>query len=200
MMKLNIGCGRNTIPGWVNLDMVTLPGVDCVFDLDNIPRYSRKLPFPDDTFDEMQMFHVIEHLSHPLPIMEELWRVAKPGCKLVIRCPYGSSDNAFEDPTHVRQYFLNSFMYFGQPAYLRADYSYRGDWQEDFRSLVLPKGVTKDMLPPSPQELMQHVMFGRNTVDEFHVQLSAVKPARQVTEVAAPVEVRFALQSQVITP
>lgn len=31
-------------------------------------------------------------------------------------------DDAVEDPTHARQYFLNSFGYFLQPFYWRADY------------------------------------------------------------------------------
>lgn len=195
-MKLHIGCGRTILPAvdeWINLDMAALPGVDCVFNLNEIARSGARLPFPSDFFEEMLMAHVLEHLPEPLPIMEELYRVARNGCKFLVRVPYGSSDNAFEDPTHVRQYFLNSFMYFGQPAYARADYGYRGDWKEDLRTLVLPKGITEDMLPKDPNELMQVVMTQRNIVDEFHVQLSAVKPARPVTEVADPVTVTFAL-------
>jgi hypothetical protein len=47
--------------------------------------------------------------------MEELHRIAKPNAKVVFKVPYGSSDRAFEDPTHVRQYFLHSFDYFCQP-------------------------------------------------------------------------------------
>ena len=60
--------------------------------------------------------------------MQELWRIAKPNAKMVIRVPHGASDDAWEDPTHVRAYFSNSFGYYSQPYYWRADYGYRGDW------------------------------------------------------------------------
>jgi SAM-dependent methyltransferase len=62
-------------------------------------------------------------------LMQELHRIAKPNGKLVIRCPHGASDDAWEDPTHVRAFFARSFGYFSQPFYWLADYGYRGDWQ-----------------------------------------------------------------------
>src|SRR5262245_58436009 len=118
-MKMNIGCGRNILDGWLNVDHADVPGVDCVAELDNPDGVF--LMYPPDSVDEFLLSHVIEHIRHPLPLMAELWRVATPGASMVIRCPYGSSDDAFEDPTHVRQMFLNSFGYFGQGAYRRAD-------------------------------------------------------------------------------
>jgi hypothetical protein len=42
-------------------------------------------------------------------LMQELHRIAKPNGKLVIRCPHGASDDAWEDPTHVRAFFARSF-------------------------------------------------------------------------------------------
>ena len=125
MKKLHLGCGRNILEGWLNLDSRRMPGVDIVADLDRCSQVP--LPLEDDSVDEFLASHVIEHLVNPLPFMEELYRIAKPDSKAVFRLPYGSSDDAFEDPTHVRQFFLNSFGYF--PAlYWRADYGYRGDW------------------------------------------------------------------------
>jgi SAM-dependent methyltransferase len=70
---------------------------------------------------------VIEHLHHTLPLMQELHRVPKPGAKAVIRVPHGASDDAWEDPTHLRGYFQSSSGYFSQQFYWRADYHYRGD-------------------------------------------------------------------------
>ena len=104
------------MPGWINVDCVPLPGVDLVAQLDDPEKVT--LPWPDDSVDEFAMIHCLEHLHYPLPLMEELWRTAKPGAKITIACPYGSSDDADEDPTHVRRIFLNSFSYFGQPVLL----------------------------------------------------------------------------------
>ena len=116
-MNLNLGCGRNPIDGYVNLDRQALPGVDVVHDLERFP-----LPFDDDTFDEILGVDLIEHITDALGLMAELWRIAKPGCVCTFALPYGSSDDAWEDPTHVRPYFLNSWMYFAQPTYYRAQY------------------------------------------------------------------------------
>ena len=34
LKKLNVGCGRNILAGWENLDSYPLPGVNIVADLD----------------------------------------------------------------------------------------------------------------------------------------------------------------------
>ena len=171
--RLHLGCGRNALQGWVNLDRVRLEGVDVVADLDDCRRTA--LPFPDNAFDEFLGVHVIEHLRDPLAFMQELHRIAAPGAKAEFRLPYGSSDDAFEDPTHVRPYFLGSFHYFAQTTYWRADYGYRGDWQTDEVVLKMPAsryaGKTAD-------ELLAEVMTARNCVDEMQVRLHAVKPVR----------------------
>lgn len=177
---LNIGCGRNkeAAPEWVNLDCSGDVEPDLLFDLNTIED-GNLLPFHKDRFSFMQMSHVIEHLPRPLPIMQELWRVAQPGCQFLIRVPYGSSDIAFEDPTHVRQYFLNSFSYFGQPAYARADYGYRGDWRERERVLVIDARFPREAIPEDPRDFMNMINTYRNVIEEFIVVLEAVKPLRQ---------------------
>lgn len=181
--KLNIGCGKNTLPslhGWVNLDMADLPGVNVIYDLEQAATIP--LPFQDDHFGFMLMSHVLEHITKPLPLMQELHRVCKPNGRLVVRVPYGASDIAFEDPTHVRQYFLNSFMYFGQPAYARADYGYRGDWAETERVLIISDQVDKEIFPSDPSDQLQFLRTFWNVVEEFVVVLRPVKPARQPGE------------------
>lgn len=81
--RLNVGCGRNIIEGWLNLDMTRLPGVDIVADLDACSETA--LPLEDNTIDEFLLSHVIEHINSPLPLMQELWRIAKRSAKLVMR-------------------------------------------------------------------------------------------------------------------
>ncbi|HLK15272.1 MAG TPA: methyltransferase domain-containing protein [Fimbriimonadaceae bacterium] len=172
--KLHIGCGRNIMADWVNLDCIAGPGIDCVADLDACA--TTALPFEDDMFDEVYASHLIEHIKNPLPMLQELHRVCVDGAKATFRCPHGANDDAFEDPTHFRQYFPNSFMYFSQPAYWRADYGYRGDWQPETIQLVVSGQRWRTS---SPQDLIFAVQNLRNVVLELIVTMRAVKPIRE---------------------
>ena len=145
--RLNIGCGRSPMAGWTNVDSATLPGVDIVCDLDAVR--SRPIPLPDNSVDEFLLSHVIEHIRDSLGLMQELWRLARPGAIAGIRTPHGSSDAAWEDPTHVRPYFAGSFGFFSQPHYWRADYGYRGDWQPEVISCSSRAATSRGWTPRS---------------------------------------------------
>jgi SAM-dependent methyltransferase len=171
--KLHLGCGRDIKSGWINLDHIAGPGVDVVADLDDCA--NTPLPFEDDSIDEILASHLIEHLKNPLPFMQELHRISKPGAQAVFRVPYGSTDDAFTDPTHVQRYFIQSWGYFSQPLYWRADYGYRGDWDTGYLLLHVD-GNTFDGC--SPDEILNGVMTLRNVVTEMTAVLTAVKPIR----------------------
>lgn len=175
VLRLHLGCGRTALPGWVNLDRVALPGVDVVADL-NACR-SQPLPFEDDSVDEFLLSHVIEHIPDTLALMQELHRVSKPGATLTARTPYGSSDDAWEDPTHVRAYFIQSWGYFSQPYYWRADYGYRGDWQPETLQLIVDKNDIDNTLPA--ETILQRVFKDRNVVKEMIVTMRSIKPIRE---------------------
>jgi SAM-dependent methyltransferase len=166
-VKLNLGAGRNPFDGYVNVDQAALPGIDVIHDLESFP-----LPFLDDTFDEIVGKDLIEHITDALGLMQELWRIATPGALCTFALPYGSSDDAWEDPTHVRPYFINSWGYFSQPYYWRADYGYRGDWQPE--TLTLDVKCDAD----NSDDALAQVMALRNMVKRQTVTLRAVKPAR----------------------
>ena len=186
-LRLNLGCGRNAIAGWVNIDAVALPGVDVVADLDRCRAMG--LPFADDSAGEFLLSHVIEHLRDPLGLMQELHRIARPGAIAVLRCPYGSSDDADEDPTHLRRMFVQSFGYFSQPFYWRADYGYRGDWQPKRITLHVARRGNEGL---ATHEILERVYALRNVVVEMVAELEAVKPPRapeRALQVAPDVEV-----------
>jgi SAM-dependent methyltransferase len=96
-MILNVGCGRFPVEGAVNVDVVDVPGVDVIHDLDVTP-----WPFPDGAFDEVRGIQIFEHVRNPIGFMLEAWRVLKPGGALFLAVPHYQSENAFTDPTHVR--------------------------------------------------------------------------------------------------
>lgn len=172
--KLHLGCGKNILPDWINVDCIDSPGVDLVFDLDkcNINPF----PLADNSIQVIWASHLLEHIANPLPMMQELYRIAQPDAKATFHLPYGSSDDAFEDPTHVRPYFLNSFSYFSQPYYWRADYGYRGDWKTETIVLSIPAAKHSGRLA---EDIMDDIMSLRNIVVEMSVELTAIKPARK---------------------
>lgn len=173
-LRLHLGCGRTILKGFINIDRVKLPGVDVVADLNDCR--NTRLPFDNDSVETFYLSHVIEHIPDSLALMQELHRIAKPGASLVARTPYGSSDDAWEDPTHVRPYFIQSWGYFSMPFYWRADYSYRGDWKCDLLELMVNKDTNQGL---TPAEILKRVFAERNIVKEMVATLTAVKPIRE---------------------
>jgi SAM-dependent methyltransferase len=171
VIKLNLGCGRDIRDGWVNVDQYERPGVDLAINLDD-PRV--RFPLGDNTVSDIHAAHLIEHLRNPLGLMQELWRLAAPGCTMTVRTPHGGSDDAWGDPTHVRPMFPESFHYYGQPVYWRADYGYKGDWRIEELDLI----VRAEVLDIPEADLHAAVTFSRNMVHEMVATLVAVKPAR----------------------
>lgn len=171
--RLHLGCGRDIREGWINLDSRLLPGVNVVADLDDCRK--TPLPLPDNSIDEFFGSHVLEHLRDPLAFMQELHRVAGDGAKLTFHVPYGSSDDADADPTHVRSYFQSSFEFFSQLAYTRADYGYRGDWKTESIELTIAAARYRGK---SNEQLFEDIRSQRNVVLEMIATLRAVKPAR----------------------
>lgn len=188
-VKVNLGCGRTLLPGYINLDAMPLPGIDILHNLESTT------PLPLDwEVEEYRMSHVLEHLKDPLWVMRKCWDAAVPGCVMHVHVPYGSSDDAWEDPTHVRPYFLKSWGYFGQPNYWRAYYGYRADWKVNEVTLILDARQFPYLLDfhGDSEATMSEVMQSRNVVAEMRATLEAVKPARPpLRELQEPVKLNI---------
>lgn len=188
--RINIGCGNTRYLDCCNIDISPEVGPDVIMDVTQRP-----WPFQADTFSSVWCSHVLEHLRDPLPFMEELARVCCPGAVAVFKLPYGSSDNAWEDPTHVRPYFLDSFGYFSQAAYAGADYGYRGDWSGIKRELVIKAGRGYEAFKDDLEALLACVMVQRNVVDEMKVVIRNIKPPRSPVDAKEACPITFQFQS-----
>ena len=105
--KLNLGAGWRPLPGYVNLDIARIKGIDVVHNLNKIP-----YPFADNTFDEVCAFDVLEHLDDYIAAIREIHRILKPGGKLRIVVPHWNSNGVFFDPTHKHGFAYTTFEYF----------------------------------------------------------------------------------------
>jgi autotransporter strand-loop-strand O-heptosyltransferase len=82
-VKLNLGCGNDILPGYVNVDKYNNTGnVDYKWDL-------AKLEVEDGHFDEIYTSHVFEHIgiNDIYAVVEEWKRALKPRGDLIIRVP-----------------------------------------------------------------------------------------------------------------
>jgi len=100
-MRLNLGCGNNKLPGWINVDRSPACQPDEVVDLELCP-----WPWPDGSVDEILLNHVLEHLGATperyIAIMKEMWRVCRNDARVTIVVPHPRHDDFLGDPTHVR--------------------------------------------------------------------------------------------------
>ena len=82
-LKINLGCGPDVRDGYVNVDARPFPGVECQ-DLSTIP-----WKWDDSVAEEIMMLDFLEHFSYRKTdsILQECWRVLKPGGKLVVQVP-----------------------------------------------------------------------------------------------------------------
>ncbi len=105
--KLNLGCGNNILENYINIDMINLEGVDLVTTLED-----SKLPFEDNSIDEIVCDHILEHIYNFVPLMEELYRICKNKALIYVNVPYYKYEGAFRDPTHRRFFTERTFDYF----------------------------------------------------------------------------------------
>lgn len=116
---LNLGCGADYVEGAVNVDQFA-SHVDVRHDLNKTP-----YPFADNEFDEIRCMNVIEHLDDILSVMQELHRIGRAGCLVVIRVPHFRSACLYEDITHRHGFAWRSFDLFTSDGSLYGEYTSR---------------------------------------------------------------------------
>jgi predicted SAM-dependent methyltransferase len=83
-MKLNLGCGKNKLPDYINIDVEKSvePDLVCNFAIE-------KLPYEDNTIEKVCFFHTIEHIPEKFhyEMFEEIHRVLIPEGELIMSYP-----------------------------------------------------------------------------------------------------------------
>ncbi|MCK5282779.1 MAG: methyltransferase domain-containing protein [Nanoarchaeota archaeon] len=105
--KLNIGCGKKKLKGYVNIDLNPECKPDIKFDASKIKNYSI---FKDESIEEIKSEHFLEHTPNAEEIMKEWHRILKKGGSVKIKLPHFS--RGFTNPTHMRGFDLSWRLHF----------------------------------------------------------------------------------------
>ncbi|MBU1557989.1 class I SAM-dependent methyltransferase [Patescibacteria group bacterium] len=100
-IKIDIGCGRNKIEGFIGIDFDSTTNPDIVAS-------ALDLPFDNNSVDEVYSAHLGEHFdpTEAQQFFNEIYRVLKKGCKATIKVDKDWSKKKLmaKDPTHKYRY------------------------------------------------------------------------------------------------
>ena len=118
---LDVGCGAAKKPGAIGIDVMAVPGVDVVHNLNSYP-----WPFEDNEFHRILFTGSLECLDQVVKAMEEAHRIVQPGGHVEIYTTHFAASNSYWDPLqkwhfsyYTFDYFLQDFVY---PVYTQRKY------------------------------------------------------------------------------
>jgi predicted SAM-dependent methyltransferase len=177
-MKLHLACGRQKLPGWLNVDISSKVDPDVVTDLLKFP-WAFAEP---GTVEEIYCSHFVEHIGDEfLLFMDEAYKVLKVGGLFRIRCPYYTSIRAVQDPTHKRFISEATWQYFNAKARETmgvAHYPIVSDFDVEEMRFHFPVGM-EDMPEGERKYLLQHAW---NTAADIEVVLKKHDPNEQAVD------------------
>lgn len=156
---VDLGCGTLK-KGRIGIDHFGAPGVNIIMDLDRLAVFSTaaapgedapipeeveyrgenlgygsiskgSLPFADASIESIITHHCLEHIGEGfLPLMNEVYRVMKPGGILYAITPLFPSHAAVADPDHKRYFMLETWL--GFCGHLGDEANPSGSWLDAF--------------------------------------------------------------------
>jgi hypothetical protein len=131
MLKLNLGSGRDWRKDCINADIQPQKKPDWVLDITQVPwgdvidtRLGR-FAVEKGMVTEIIANDVLEHIPDLVTAMTNCRDLLKRGGEMHIHVPYDLSLGAWQDPTHVRAFNENSFLYY-------TDWHWYLNWEEKF--------------------------------------------------------------------
>lgn len=195
---LDIGCGNRIRNPYQAMELY---GVDFESDLP-AERFRKAdlsldpLPFDTDYFDSVSAYDVLEHIprvvcvSAPeaasgmktrncfIQLMNEVWRILRPGGRLYAVTPAYPSEKAFIDPTHVNFITDRTHHYFCGSRPLAGMYGFIGRFEPVRAKRIRLKYDYEPITLSSSQRFRKIVDFIGRKRSHMLWELEAVKHAR----------------------
>jgi len=105
---LDLGCGDGSFVKFLNESNINAVGVD----VEDVNLEKDRTKFPENSFENILLNSVVEHISNIDHLFNEIRRILKPGGNLIIVTPNFSYDykNFYNDPTHIRPFTHTSML------------------------------------------------------------------------------------------
>ena len=185
---LNIGSGRFFFTDCLNVDVNEQWTPDLLLDLSEKDLFVNgavtkpterfgDVTLEEGSIDHIIAWHILEHIPDLIPMMTNLLYLLKEGGTLHIRVPYELSHGAWQDPTHVRAFNENSWLYY-------TDWFWYLNWKThrfvvtDQRYVLSPYGE-KLQLKKAKMEAMIRVP---RAVSEIDITLQKIPLSQQERE------------------
>ncbi|MCZ2078909.1 MAG: methyltransferase domain-containing protein [Bryobacterales bacterium] len=146
--NLYIGGAGCTVQGYINIDLLAIPGVDVVAD-------AEQLPFPADAFQRVECDAVLEHVCNPERVLSEIRRVLAPGGYVHLVTPFCHPFH--ECPKDFRRFTIDGLKELAGPLDLIAK-----GWRTGPTAtlLVIFIEYVKLLLPFRAWRALSHVLCG----------------------------------------
>ena len=174
-IHVDLGCGNNKPQGAVGIDRLATSSADIIHDIDR-----DGIPLPDNSCIRISSSHFMEHVSKTQFVLEEIWRVGKPGAEVVIRVPYAQSQGGPCDPAHPKTF---------PEFWMRRCYWFR----EHFANLTMTFKYDEVLLewarkavPGAPDDVLRALYW--NVCEEVTATAHICKPALSREEGAQMIE------------
>lgn len=142
--QMNLGSGRDYLPGWLNVDVIARAEPDLLLDLGgelSLPLqattcFGAPVEIGAASLQFIQASNVLEHVPDLPALMGNLLELLEPGGLLEVEVPYEKALTAWQDPTHVRAMNENSWRYYTDWFWYLGWFDYRfelvgGSWVDE---------------------------------------------------------------------
>jgi SAM-dependent methyltransferase len=180
--RINIGSGKDYRPGYLNVDINKDSNPDIVLDLAapmtfpvsvHSPVYGN-ITLAENQIEQIVAIDVLEHVQQLPQLMGNCLKLLREGGQFTILVPYDLSLGAWQDPTHVRAFNENSWLYYTQWFWYLGWFEHRFDITEsklnlsDYgKSLVSEDTPQHEVLrTPRAVDSMSVVLTKRKTTPE----------------------------------